>query len=159
MSRTYFLFAGNDYYPAGGMQDFRGAFGSPDIPREAIRHFDWAHVAVVGPNGALLTIRVLLGTFIGEVAAPEIERRERPRRPLDDIERTLIVHILERTGCLLERFLMGREEILAAERLVRRGLLRKGVADTGGRGSAAYWATESAPAAVGREDLAWRLPA
>lgn len=43
--KRYWLFAGENYYPCGGMRDFKGAFDSPE---EARAHptggADWAHV-------------------------------------------------------------------------------------------------------------------
>jgi hypothetical protein len=44
----FFLFAGDDYYPSGGMYDFRGAFETLDAAKAALPECrDWAHVATL----------------------------------------------------------------------------------------------------------------
>lgn len=50
----YFLFAGSDYYPAGGMRDYVGTFFSEQEARDA-RPDDcgWAHVAEYDAEGIL----------------------------------------------------------------------------------------------------------
>lgn len=42
----YLLFAGDQYYPCGGWNDFRGGFSSIEDARDATRDkdFDWWHV-------------------------------------------------------------------------------------------------------------------
>jgi hypothetical protein len=46
---TYLLFAGDDYYPDGGWEDYRGAFGSVESAKAAVRPSDdWAHVVSWG---------------------------------------------------------------------------------------------------------------
>jgi hypothetical protein len=49
---TYLLFAGSNYYPAGGMYDLIGAYASEQEAREAFvpDDHDWAHIAEVGPG-------------------------------------------------------------------------------------------------------------
>lgn len=37
MNKPFFLFAGYDYYPSGGMEDFKGAFATED---EAEKSFE-----------------------------------------------------------------------------------------------------------------------
>lgn len=46
----YFLFAGINYYPQGGAEDFRGEFDSADDAKKSIakeideKHIEWAHI-------------------------------------------------------------------------------------------------------------------
>lgn len=50
--KRYLLFAGDQYYPVGGWDDFKGSFDTPDEAVDAIRHptepngwrTDWWHV-------------------------------------------------------------------------------------------------------------------
>ena len=56
MTKQYFFFSGCDYYPCGGMGDFKGSFGSLE---EAMRQWegsDWAHIAKVNKVGELVCI-------------------------------------------------------------------------------------------------------
>lgn len=52
----YLLFAGNDYYPTGGMGDFVGVYESPRQCRDAATaentSYDWANFVFVGMGGA-----------------------------------------------------------------------------------------------------------
>jgi hypothetical protein len=43
----YLLFAGDDYYPNGGADDFRGTYHTMQEAMRAGEHYDWAHVATV----------------------------------------------------------------------------------------------------------------
>jgi hypothetical protein len=45
----YLLFAGDYYYPCGGWDDFRGAYGSLELAQEAARArvYDWWHIVDV----------------------------------------------------------------------------------------------------------------
>tara|TARA_R110000868_G_C10605534_1_gene740907 strand:- start:175 stop:342 length:168 start_codon:yes stop_codon:yes gene_type:complete len=45
----YFLFAGDTYYPAGGMNDLVGTFASIDEARAAAvsEGYDWYHIATL----------------------------------------------------------------------------------------------------------------
>ena len=49
----YLLFAGDDYYPAGGMDDFRGVFDSVQLAKEhqETNGWNWAHVAMLDETG------------------------------------------------------------------------------------------------------------
>ena len=43
----FLLFAGDNYYPAGGWRDFQGAFMSIEAAEEHFRtydRFDWGHI-------------------------------------------------------------------------------------------------------------------
>jgi len=43
--KPFLLFAGDFYYPSGGMDDLRGAFETLDDAKAAHHGHDWAHVA------------------------------------------------------------------------------------------------------------------
>ena len=47
-SKRYILFAGDQYYPGGGMEDFRGTFDTVEEARAAAgrgrSRYDWAQV-------------------------------------------------------------------------------------------------------------------
>ena len=59
---TYLLFSGSDYYPAGGADDFAGAFASiADAKAYFAEHpQEWAHIARF--DGERLTIVCAYGT-------------------------------------------------------------------------------------------------
>ena len=45
----FLLFAGDHYYPCGGWEDFRGAYGSLELAKEAAhtQACDWWHIVDV----------------------------------------------------------------------------------------------------------------
>ena len=44
-SGRYWLFAGDQYYPQGGMDDYVGRYSSPEEARENVpAHAEWWHV-------------------------------------------------------------------------------------------------------------------
>jgi hypothetical protein len=62
----YFLFAGDNYYPVGGMEDLVGTFSTIDEARveaeagetiyaEYVRKYDWWHIATIR-NGQLVVV-------------------------------------------------------------------------------------------------------
>lgn len=59
---TFFVFAGQNYYPAGGMDDLHSSHHTVEEAREAeqavlaSRHHDWAHIAQFTDQG-LVEIR------------------------------------------------------------------------------------------------------
>jgi hypothetical protein len=44
IARLYWLFSGDEYYPGGGMKDFKGDFSSIAAAKEAFKEGDWAQV-------------------------------------------------------------------------------------------------------------------
>ena len=55
--QRFVLFAGSNYYPAGGLDDFRGTFDSLDDAKTHLqtmlvtdRFIDWWHVARIDPT-------------------------------------------------------------------------------------------------------------
>lgn len=40
----YLLFAGDTYYPYGGINDFKGRYNSLELAKQAAQKFDWAHI-------------------------------------------------------------------------------------------------------------------
>lgn len=55
MSVKYLVFAGDDYYPAGGAGDFIGAYDEPDeAVLKAPRNRDWMHVAELSRFGLVV---------------------------------------------------------------------------------------------------------
>ena len=62
----YFLFAGDNYYPVGGMEDLVGTFPTIEAAREAAeagefirtdygRKYDWYHIATIR-DGQLVVV-------------------------------------------------------------------------------------------------------
>jgi len=52
----YFLFAGDYYYPDGGMRDLRGTFDSIDAAMARAARFNWWHIATI-VDGQLTIIK------------------------------------------------------------------------------------------------------
>ena len=44
MTKRYWLFAGETYYPSGGMEDLRGKYDTMVEAVKAIKRADWFHV-------------------------------------------------------------------------------------------------------------------
>lgn len=57
--KKYFVFAGDTFYPGGGMCDFRGTFDSYEDAMKRITHeddhpaFDWAQIVTI-ENGVVV---------------------------------------------------------------------------------------------------------
>ena len=56
----YFLFAGENFYPCGGMDDLVGSYGSIEEAREALdsdpfRSYEWYQIATV-VDGRLVSV-------------------------------------------------------------------------------------------------------
>ena len=49
----YHLFAGDSYYPGGGLSDYLGAFPTWEAAEAKGAGFDWHEVAVLGDDGEL----------------------------------------------------------------------------------------------------------
>ena len=70
--KHYLLFAGSNYYPSGGMNDFQGDFVSVDACKNCLlgeklsQSFDWWHVVDVGT---------------GKIVASSINNRPQPYEP------------------------------------------------------------------------------
>lgn len=55
----YWLFAGDDYYPAGGINDFVGTFDTIEEAKDAfyaLERHDWGHIVTVKKNGFTIVI-------------------------------------------------------------------------------------------------------
>jgi len=67
--KKYFLFAGWDYYPSGGLEDLMGSFDSPEEAKgEARAKYDWAEIATIDENGELVRaqFRGTLGKWVND---------------------------------------------------------------------------------------------
>lgn len=55
----YHLFAGDDYYPMGGLGDYRGSFPTIEDAHAAtlsIRYLDWWEIAAIDFDGNLSSV-------------------------------------------------------------------------------------------------------
>jgi hypothetical protein len=60
MDEMFLLFSGYDYYPSGGMLDYRGLYPSVHEAKAAFNpdNFDWGHVAALRGK-ALVTVSTI----------------------------------------------------------------------------------------------------
>jgi len=56
----YFLFAGCDYYPCGGLGDLKGSFDSTEEAMQKGAASDWAHIAKINEDGELVVVMHLV---------------------------------------------------------------------------------------------------
>lgn len=63
--KKYLLFAGSQYYPSGGWNDFKGDFDSIHDAREAAKliKWDWAHVVNTDTVKSLGQIELFYGSL------------------------------------------------------------------------------------------------
>lgn len=61
MTERYLLFAGERYYPAGGWQDFKMSFPSPELAEKAVTGFledyDWWQIVDLGARAIIKEAR------------------------------------------------------------------------------------------------------
>jgi len=71
--KRYLLFAGNNYYPGGGWNDFIGSFHSTEAAKTALlnsdRAFQWWHI--VDSEASIMVPSGLIGEFV-EKRIPKI---------------------------------------------------------------------------------------
>lgn len=53
MEKRYLLFAGDNYYPVGGIKDYRGTFDKEVDALVQGARYDWAQLCQVNPDGTL----------------------------------------------------------------------------------------------------------